>query len=375
MLILHSQEYVVTVKDEFDLLKPSSFSYTEQESFTVTWQRILRNPRLLRRKGQISDHTNWTLGKNLMTADIHLGYCRLLVGFLREIEFVANEGIEDDRCTFRAQYLIKVLDAFVNELVEFKERDGRLHVLDADGRTKNLKPEYFFQSQVLNPILQRQLRGVPDNEPDKVKLAVGTTLRESMLFYLEHDPLDPRFSKRLLRNMLYIAPVHFSLAFYKAQACDKEALANIRRNTEFLEVERSKHAPDAWDESTLHNFEIEVIKREALQGLYELLIKDSVSGGFLAYIHAQDIEQAGPPEKQNIDLQTLSEVKRNMPKEKLKAHRANQTAMDVEASPGGPSHPDKRQTPRAGQDTSKKVGANHSQESVLTDIQAQSQGV
>ena len=74
-----------------------------------------------------------------------------------------------------ATYLIKILDSFAVELPLIRGR---------------LSPE-TWRSRVLNPLLQRQLNGVSDQEPEMVEQAVRSTPEKVARFYLGADLLNP----------------------------------------------------------------------------------------------------------------------------------------------------------------------------------------
>ena len=123
---------------------------------------------------------------------------------------MAKDNIADERLVSRAQYLTRVLDSLAKELCSLPSKPRAFKCSDGMGNMKNAP--HMFRSQVLNPILQRQLRGIPDNEPTEVELAVGTSDKEVEAFYLDLDPLHPDLVMRTLRNLIYILPVRFSLA-------------------------------------------------------------------------------------------------------------------------------------------------------------------
>lgn len=217
------------------------------------------------------------LGEISYSYEIHAGYQRVLLGFLREIDLVRKDKIAGEKLDFRAHYLIKVLDALVKELQELKTRPRAFESQGQEMKTVTGEP-HLFRSQVLNPILQRQLRGIQDDNPDQVKGKVGRTVRGAQAFYLPLDPLHPDLAWKTLRNLIYISPIRFSLAFFSRRA-ENADLNSALLNTEQLEDKRKEYPADAWDESILYDFEIELIKKEHLQELYRGMMEISVSRG------------------------------------------------------------------------------------------------
>ena len=86
-------------------------------------------------------------------------------------------------CLFRATYLSQILDYFVVELPRMQ-----------------MSSPVSLRSQVLNPILQHELRGVLDHELELVKLEVGGTWELAGIFYLTPNPLDPTHTNEVLRT-------------------------------------------------------------------------------------------------------------------------------------------------------------------------------
>ncbi|KAF9784968.1 hypothetical protein BJ322DRAFT_1060594 [Thelephora terrestris] len=177
------------------------------------------------------------------------------------------DKVDDDESLFRCQYLMRVLDSFAEEL-----RDQTRN----EQQSQPVKDPAKFRSRVLNPIIQRQRRGVADNDPDEVKKAVGIKLEDAVNFYLAQDPLDPQHCRALFRHLLYITPVRMSFACYSSRF-SKAVYEKGRVNTEFLRRCRSRVQQDTSDQTLLLPFEVEVIELEGLGGLYRGLIKASAT--------------------------------------------------------------------------------------------------
>ena len=176
---------------------------------------------------------------------------------VREIRFLTDDGLKSQNCVFRAVYLMKILDLFADEL-------GQL----TDVTTQ-------FRSRALNPILQRRLRGVDEHEPEQVALSVGKTLEEAADFYLTLDPLDPEHIETVLRNLLYIWPVRFSISFLNAKGTD-DAYGVALENTLYLLSQRELISDEDWVSAILTEAEFQLIDAEHLSVYYETLINRSV---------------------------------------------------------------------------------------------------
>jgi hypothetical protein len=251
---------VVELPWEHPQLDASLFEYSEGDLIEVSITRCLRSP--LGAKPNV-----WTPGYSCLYK-IPAGYHRVLLGFKREIDFIMEDKVDDDESLFRCQYLMRVLDSFAEEL-----RDQTRN----EQQGQPVKDPAKFRSRVLNPIIQRQRRGVADNDPDEVKKAMGIKLEDAVNFYLAQDPLDPQHCRALFRHLLYITPVRMSFACYNSQF-SKAVYEKGRVNTEFLRRCHSRVQQDTSDQTLLLPFEVEVIELEGLGGLYRGLIKASVSG-------------------------------------------------------------------------------------------------
>lgn len=74
-----------------------------------------------------------------------------------------------------------------------------------------------FRSKVLNPILQRYLRGVPDSYTPSVRAAISIdsnpTFADASAFYLIRDPVDKAWIPHYRRNLVYIAESRWHLGY------------------------------------------------------------------------------------------------------------------------------------------------------------------
>ncbi|KAF9646721.1 hypothetical protein BDM02DRAFT_3130189 [Thelephora ganbajun] len=192
-----------------------------------------------------------------------------------------TDGLQKDHnCLFRGTYLTMVLDFFV---------------LDLKGITEGIEVEW--RSAALNPLLQWQLRGIQDQETRMIKMDVGRTLEEAEEFYLKKDPLDPDNIKELLRSLIYVWPVWWSLVHLCNERNHRESYYEIFRNTKYtLEVFTETENYNA--NPVLHDYELQIVKNEGIERFYRHcgLIKDNepTRGG------------VAPPETREEPLEPLS---------------------------------------------------------------------
>ena len=259
---MHSRKFYITVPDIEDYNNGDSeeaelFSYRMNDSCKVSVRPIIRNPHLSLAQKETTDPTPAELGKAKIYT-IHVGYLRILAGMTREIKFLTEDKLGSHNCVFRAVYLMKVLDLFANELAKL-------------GTETSLR----FRSPVLNPILQRQLRGIHDHEPAQVLEAVGNTLEDATDFYLKFDPLNPRHIPTILRNLLYVWHVRLSISFLYVR-CTEDAYEGALRKTDYLITQRAKIPDDEWDAEILNEDEYQIIEQDLLNKYYQGLIECSV---------------------------------------------------------------------------------------------------
>lgn len=199
---------------------------------------------------------------------IHAGYRRVLTGFIWEIEFMIVDKIATHNCLHRGVYLSKVLDLFAEELESVPKNAG-----------------VRFRSRVLNPLLQRQLQGICDQEPGMIEKDVGETLEGAAKYYLKLDPLDPKHTNKMLHEILYIWPVRLSLS--PVQGSERR-YERGRKNTEFLLIERSNITDDEAALPGLRRYEYRVIKVEQLQAYYDHLLNPVSVSGFCLFDRLSD---------------------------------------------------------------------------------------
>jgi hypothetical protein len=126
---------------------------------------------------------------DMKTRNIPIQYVRILHQFTLEDEHgKTDSGHESLR---RRTYAQSMLDRFGQELDAYRG------------------PEANFRSKVLSPVLQRQLRGIPDTYAPVIRRAIApggaeVTISRVTIFYLGNDPLDPRCIPSYRRNLVYI---------------------------------------------------------------------------------------------------------------------------------------------------------------------------
>jgi hypothetical protein len=136
--------------------------------------------------------------------DLSVPYARLVDQLVLEHEHGSSDTCHE--AVRRKAYVGRVLDALADELLE----------------------DYFsahtFRSAVLNPILQRQLCGIPDVYSPAIRTAVGggidtdITIGHASMFYLGLDAVDPITIPSFRRNLVYIREARWHLMSLGARA-------------------------------------------------------------------------------------------------------------------------------------------------------------
>jgi len=127
-------------------------------------------------------------------------YARLIQQFLLEESYAAL--VDSHEAQRRVCYVGRVLDEFAKELMGYRGDDTD------------------FRSNVLTPILQRQLRGIPDAYGPTIQRAVHlpdvsrgpVTIAQATRFYLGIDPTSPKCIPTYRRNLIYIREARWHLA-------------------------------------------------------------------------------------------------------------------------------------------------------------------
>lgn len=167
-----------------------------------------------------------------LTRRIHPGYRRYLAGFLGEIQFMTKDKVSNPTVFFRGVYLKMVLVIFADELLDLPDSDGKRE----------------FRSRALNPLLQRQLRGINDHHVPRVKEEVGETPEAAANFYLILDPVDEDVQWMWRGNFIYIWPVRLSFA-YMSLVATEAAYQDAFDHTEMLHTHRKDIDDEEWEGS------------------------------------------------------------------------------------------------------------------------------
>ena len=137
------------------------------------------------------------------TRQIPIPYTRLIDQFRYEDSHgLYDTGHEARHCM---AYARRVLKEFGAELDRYKG--------NAEG----------FRSAVLTPILQRQLRGLPDSYSPVIAIYMcsdlhDVTIADATEFYLSIDPLDPACIPSYRRNLIYIREMLWHLVVRTSRA-------------------------------------------------------------------------------------------------------------------------------------------------------------
>ena len=197
---------------------------------------------------------------------INGGYYRVILGFQREIDLALEDEEDTTPCLFRAMYLLRVLSEFGQELV--------------DAPAGSVTPEW--RSRVLNPLLQRQLRGIYDHDSDRIEKEVGPSREDAHKFYLTHDPLDYGVGRRLRHNLLYLWQVRWSLGYIDKNGMHHRATSEdyyrTLASTKMLVNHRKVVTEGEAEDMVLSKSEGEVIDEEGIFCYYEDLVREAVSG-------------------------------------------------------------------------------------------------
>ena len=225
------------------------FDFEEGDLCTVIVQPIARQLGQLSRFGK-----EYVIGPQIgdlgspTEYQLHPGYRRVLAGLTREIEFMTTDKLSSHLVVFRAVYLIKVLDCFADEL-----------------QTMPRRMPQRFRSRALNPILQRQMRGLADHEGAALREAIGNIPENVAKFYLTWDPLSDPGVKSWQENFIYDWPVRASFSLLKKSNVREEDYEAFLTNTKYLVMQRAKVDVDRRPKSGFWDFEQHVIVKEALQ--------------------------------------------------------------------------------------------------------------
>ena len=241
-------------------MKPEElYKYNNNGQCTVILRPVCSDP--FEEGTGIVNPTERQLGKAIHHV-IHAGYRPCLTAFIREVEFMVKDQDSSRNCLFRGTYLTMVLDRFADELED----------------RPRLQAKTRFRSKVLNPVLQRLMRGITDYEVSSVRAAVGDTSEGSAALYLGKDPLDKPNRITMLRNSSYVWPVRNSYYFLEKGRVAWGAFKKTLNNTQFL----GRECPGDRTAGKLTDAEREVITGERLEGIYREFVAMRVSTPWLS---------------------------------------------------------------------------------------------
>ena len=169
------------------------FTYKFEVADFLKWKsgqvRKIRVGARVKSRNKTSTELRWKI------VEVPILYVQLIDQFNREDEH--GERDKHHESLRRQSYVRQVLDAVGREL----KRCG--------------KGGASFRSKVLNPILQRYLRGVPDCYTPSVRAAISgdqePTITDATAFYLSQDPVDPVHIPHYRRNLIYIVESRWHL--------------------------------------------------------------------------------------------------------------------------------------------------------------------
>jgi len=146
-----------------------------------------------------------------------------------------------------------------------------------------------FRSAVLTPVLQRQLRGVPDAYAPSVQAAIGRygrppTIAAVTTFYLGVDPLDPRCIPSYRRNLVYIREASWHLSVVMGATDPKSKRAFRESLISHDAIMEALRAMPGRDERTVPPFteaEVQMLVSSGVHTFFEKELRRVVSACLL----------------------------------------------------------------------------------------------
>jgi len=136
----------------------------------------------------ITSHINGKVDER----NIHRGYFRILDSLAADV--VHGDANPLMRVVFRQAYAEQLIDMFVDEM----PAPGLL--------------SHRWRSAVLNPMLQRQLHGFGDDDPDGLRVHFESLSPvDQRLFYLKNDPLGESNRDLLRRSIMHVTTARWHL--------------------------------------------------------------------------------------------------------------------------------------------------------------------
>ena len=197
---------------------------------------------------------------------IHWGYARILAGLKADVKQMEIESNESGNILFCGTYAQNILNQFAIELK------------DTDSPSCDHGPNW--RSYILNPLLQRQLRGYSDHEAPMLAMEFkgleGEALRIAIdTFYLSRDPLAPAEQASLRRGILYVTEYRWFLGSNAVMRKDIAHYEVCWATTNNLYARLAQSNPQ---EDRLQQFKLTVISSEYLEQYYKADAEAAVRG-------------------------------------------------------------------------------------------------
>jgi len=264
--LLHSQKYLFEVE-----LDVRSFLFWKKNDVAVV--AVFK---------KVRKHNKNTTGTVQRSFSIPAAYVRIIDQLTKES--VHGKHNASHEALRRATYAEETLDALGKELFRHDTVCGP-----------------GFRSIVLNPILQRQMRGVPSHYTPLVRRAIAggdrpVTIDRATRFYLEVDPIDPESIPSFRRNAVYIPEMRWHLAVLMG-ACsvrDIEAFRHFQYNQDDIMKQLQKEKP-ASGIPAFNMVELEVIHCEKIHTFFEDELRRAVGCSLVMPICAKPVVPIARP--------------------------------------------------------------------------------
>lgn len=206
-----------------------------------------------------------TFRKGIMvTKRVHVQYARLVHQFI--LENTLAKTYKAHEVLRRQTYAQKVLDEFGLELDRFRG------------------VEAGFRSKVLTPILQRQLRGVPDVHGPAIRRGIdpngSPTISDVTKFYLGRDPLEIRTIPSYRHNLAYIREARWHLAIILGRAdgtSSSDYDVTLAHHDAILNHLKNSPKPRPGTFPVYNEMEVAVVVEEGLDEWFDQELKRVVS--------------------------------------------------------------------------------------------------
>ena len=246
-----------------DLKVESFMNWTDGQVHEISYGKLRKIPE--------KKHLRWS-GKII---SIHVQYARLIQQFVfGDNHAKQNKGHEALR---RRTYAQRILDQLGMELDQFQKEGGEL---------------VHFRSAVLNPVLQRQLRGVPDSYGPAIRKAIAPsnaipTISQVTTFYLGLNPLATRCIPYYRRHLFYIREARWHLGILMGKISIKSTAdfeRSLRHHDTIMEALRESLRPTPDSIPLLNEVEAAAVTVKGTDEffLHELSLTVSTRQGFIS---------------------------------------------------------------------------------------------